>query len=129
MDKQCGAQNVEETADGKSYRQAEPENADAGGAKKQTDERDRSSDFSFEHLKDISNEKLKKLLKDIDAENLAYALRDAGEDIRDRVLPNLTKSARQEYDQMMEKMKKIKKEDIARGREKIAQAFSRLFNS
>ncbi|MCK9269554.1 MAG: FliG C-terminal domain-containing protein [Bacteroidales bacterium] len=122
------AKSGEETADETTPRQAGPENTYADDAKKQTDERDGSNEFSFEHLKEISNAKLKKLLKEIDAENLAYALRDAGEDIRDRVLPNLTKTARREYDQAMAKMKKIKKEDIARGRDKIAQAFSRLFN-
>jgi alpha-amylase len=100
---------------------------DSGDDDKQTDVG--SHDFSFEHLKNISNVKLKKLLKDIDAENLAYALRDAGEDIRDRVLPNLTKSARQEYDQFTEKVKKFKNEDIARGRDMIAKAFNRLFNA
>jgi alpha-amylase len=126
---QCEQANEKETTDANTAQQKESKNPNTDAHKNQKEKEEPGFNFSFEHLKDISNVKLKKLLKDIDAENLVYALRDAGEDIRDRVLPNLTKSARQEYDQVVEKVKKIKKEDIARGRDKVVHAFNRLFNS
>ena len=129
VDEQCGAKNEKEATDADTAQQTESESQTSDSHQNQEKKESSGFDFSFEHLKDISNAKLKKLLKDIDAENLAYALRDASEDIRDRVLPNLTKSAREEYDQVMENLKKIKKEDIARGRDKIVQAFNRLFKS
>jgi flagellar motor switch protein FliG len=129
VDEQCGGTNEKEPTDANTAQQKESENQNSDSHQNQKEKEEPGFDFSFEHLKDISNAKLKKLLKDIDAENLAYALRDAGEDIRDRVLPNLTKSAREEYDQVIENLKKIKKEDIARGRDKIVQAFNRLFKS
>jgi alpha-amylase len=83
---------------------------------------------SFEEIREMSNARIKQLLREVDTENLAYALRDAGEDIRERVVPNMTKAARKEYDRILSNVKKVKKEDIARSRDRIAEKMQKLFS-
>jgi alpha-amylase len=83
---------------------------------------------SFEEIREMSNMRIKQLLREVDTENLAYALKDAGEDIRERVIPNMTKTARKEYDRILSNVKKVKKEDIARSRERIVEKMHTLFS-
>ncbi len=83
---------------------------------------------SFDRIKELSNAKIKTLLKEIDAENLLYALQDATDEVRDKVLPNLTKTAKAEYDRLSEGIKKIRKSDIAKSRKIIAEKISRFFS-
>ncbi len=75
----------------------------------------------------MSNARVKKLVKEVDMENLVYALKDAGEEIRERVIPNMTKTAQKEYHRVAGKISKISKSDIKKSREKISQEISRLF--
>lgn len=90
-------------------------------------EEQRERDLSFEKIKYLSNAKIKQVLKEVDAENLAFALKDAGEEIRNKIIPNMTTSARKEYDHLMGEIKKVKKEDILKSRDKIVEKMSNLF--
>lgn len=95
---------------------------------KETIETTKSEIPSMEHIKDLSNAKVKSLLKEIDAQNLMYAIQDASDEVRDKILPNLTKSAKAEYDRLSAEMKKIKKADIAEARKKISERISKLLS-
>jgi len=96
---------------------------------KQKIEEQKEKMSSFDEIKELSNDKMKKLLKEIDAENLSYALKDAGDEIRNKVLPNMTKAARTEYEKFHDEIKKVKKEDILKSRDKIVEKMSKLFST
>ncbi|MBE0639605.1 MAG: polysaccharide deacetylase family protein [Bacteroidales bacterium] len=88
----------------------------------------KTESVNLDHIKDLSNAKVKSLLKEIDAQNLLYALKDATDEVRDKVLPNLTKSAKAEYDRLAGEIKKINKNDIAESRKKIAEKISKFLS-
>ncbi len=98
----------------------------AGRAKKVIKDQQEKG-YSFEDIKHMSNARVKKLVKEVDMENLVYALKDAGEEIREKVIPNMSKTAQEEYRRVAEKISKISKSDIKKSREKISQEISRLF--
>ncbi|MCF8364172.1 MAG: alpha-amylase [Bacteroidales bacterium] len=82
---------------------------------------------AFDELKEMSNAKIKLLLKEVDAENLAYALKDASEEIHSKVFANMTSATRKEYQHLVSEIKKVKKEDILKSRDKIVEKMSNLF--
>jgi flagellar motor switch protein FliG len=75
----------------------------------------------------MSNESLKKLIKDVDVENWVYALKDAGEEFTEKIVPNFTKKAAKEYDKLKEEIK-IRKTDIEASRKSISEKISKLFS-
>jgi len=90
-------------------------------------EEQKEKSYSFEELRDLSNDKIKKLVKEIDIENWVYALKDAGDELTDKVLPNFTKKAAAEYENLKQQIK-VKKADIKKSRERISDEISRLFS-
>lgn len=94
--------------------------------KKVTEQREKTP--SFEEIREMSNTRIRQLLREVDAENLVYALKDAGEDIRERVFPNMTKTAKKDYERVLAEVKRIKKDDIARSRDKIVKKMNKLFS-
>lgn len=74
----------------------------------------------LEEIVKLSNAKVKNLLKEIDMQNLFYAIKDASDEVRDKILPNLSKTARAEYDKISNEGKKISKKDISRSKERFA---------
>ena len=88
----------------------------------------KTKSYSFDDLKDLTNAQIKKVAKEIDLENLAIAFKDTGDELKDKVLPNLTKTAKKEYDKMVDELKKIKKTDIKKSRERISAEISKLFS-
>jgi alpha-amylase len=83
--------------------------------------------YSFEDIKDLSVTQFRKLVREIDIEQLVYAMKDAGEELKDDVLPRLTKKARKEYDKMVSELKNVKKSDIRKSRDAIANKVSKFF--
>jgi alpha-amylase len=96
--------------------------------KKTVEEKRPQAQTKFDHIKDLSNAKVKSLLSEVDSENIFYALKDAKDEIRDKVIPNMTKTARKEYDRLSAEVKKISKKDITESRKKIADKISVLFS-
>jgi alpha-amylase len=84
--------------------------------------------YSFDEIKDLSNARIKKLVKEVDVEHIAVALKDAGDELKNKVLPNLTKTAKNEYDKLVGELKKVKKTDIKKSRERISAEISKLFS-
>ncbi|MCK9450462.1 MAG: hypothetical protein M0Q90_02135 [Bacteroidales bacterium] len=75
----------------------------------------------------MSDAKIKKLIKELDAEQLVIAMKDAGEEIRDKVIPNLTQKARKQYDSLHEKLTEVKQKDIQTMRKKVEEKLKNLF--
>jgi flagellar motor switch protein FliG len=95
--------------------------------KKAIDEQ-KARNYSFEEIKDLSNARIKKLVNEVDIEHFAVALKDAGDDFKDRILPNMTKSAKKEYDKMVSQLKKVSKSDIKKSKDRISEEISKLFS-
>ncbi len=90
-------------------------------------EDEKGKTYSFEEIKDMSNERLKKLVKEVDVENWVYALKDAGEEFTEKIVPNFTKKAAQEYEKLKEEIK-VRKTDIEASRKSISEKISKLFS-
>jgi alpha-amylase/alpha-mannosidase (GH57 family) len=88
----------------------------------------KAKNYSFEEIKDLSNAKIKQLVKEVDMEHLAVALKDASDDFKDRIVPNMTKAAKAEYDKLLGELKKVKKSDIKKSRDRISAEISKLFS-
>jgi flagellar motor switch protein FliG len=88
----------------------------------------KAKSYSFEEIKDLSNARVKKLIKEVDMEHIAVAFKDAGDELKNKVLPNLTKTAKSEYDKLVSELKKVKKSDIKKSRDKISEEISKLFS-
>ncbi len=88
----------------------------------------KAKNYSFDEIKDLSNARIKKLVKEVDLEHIAIAINDAGDDLKNKVLPNLSKTARKEYDKLVNELKKVKKTDIKKSRDRISAEISKLFS-
>ncbi len=84
--------------------------------------------YTFDDIRHLSNARIKKLVREVDVESLVYALRDAGEDIREKVIPNMTKTAQKEYNRLQDRIKKVSKADVKKSRERISHEISKLFS-
>jgi alpha-amylase/alpha-mannosidase (GH57 family) len=88
---------------------------------------DDSKDLKLEDVKNMSNAAIKKLLKEVDIKELTIALKDAGEEVREKILPNLGKKARKTYDELQQDLKSFKKKDIKKYRKTLEDKLKELF--
>lgn len=84
-------------------------------------------DYTLEDVVNMSNAKVKEFVKKVDIDELAHALRDAGDEVRDKVIPNLTKKAKEQFDRIEQEIKKVKKSDIKAFRDKIETELKNLW--
>jgi len=89
---------------------------------------DKSKEAQFDDLKNLSDTTVKKLLKEVDVQTLSIALKDAEKEITEKIIPNLGKKAKKQYDELQEELKKISTEDIKKYRQDVTQKLSKLFN-
>ena len=90
---------------------------------------DKTKEMNFEDIKNMSDTAVKKLLREVDLQKLSAAMEDAGEEIRGKVLPNLGKRARKQFDQMQEELKKVKKSDIKKYKKEIEDKLRDIFGN
>jgi len=81
----------------------------------------------FEDIIHLSDTKIKQLIKELDAEQLSLALKDANEEIKQRVIPNLTKKVRKQMDELQQKMTKVKQKDVQAMRRKLEEKLRNFF--
>ncbi len=81
----------------------------------------------FEDIHELSDAKIKKLVKEVDIESLAVALKGAEEALVERILPQMTKAARKQFDQLQAEVKKVKKTDVGKVRKRIEDKLKELF--
>lgn len=120
---------VEEKSSGIDFDTIKEKAREAGEkAKSKTKEAwDGVKDYSLEDIADLSNAKIKELLKKVDIEELATALKGAGEEVRDKIIPNMTKTAKSKYEEVEAELKKIKKSDIKKYTSKIEDEIKNLW--
>jgi len=88
---------------------------------------DKTKEIKFEDIKNMSDTAVKKLLHEIDLKKLSIAMEDAGVEIREKILPNLGKRARKQFDEWQEEIKKAKKSDIKKYKKEIEDKLRDLF--
>jgi len=88
---------------------------------------EKSKDIKFEDIKDMSNAAVKKLLKEIDVEEMTAALKGAEKEVMEKIIPNLNKSAKKKYEELQSELKKINKKDINKYRKRIEDKITEIF--
>lgn len=84
-------------------------------------------DYSLDDIATLSNAKIKELIKKVDLEELALVLKDARDDVRDKIIPNMTKTAKEQYEKLESEVKKVKKSDIREFTAKIENEIKNLW--
>lgn len=82
--------------------------------------------YRFEDVRRIDNRSMQKLLMDVDAKDLATALRDAPADIADKFMSNLSKRAQENLNEEMQISRPMSKEVIDQARQAIVNVIQRL---
>ena len=102
----------------------DPQNVAAKKVKKAVD---KGKELSFDDIKKMPDTKVKQLLRNLDVEELSVALKDAGQELVEKVIPNLGKRAKKQYDELQKELKKVKKSDIHKYRKSVEDKLKELF--
>jgi flagellar motor switch protein FliG len=78
----------------------------------------KGKEIQLEDIKEMSDDTIKKLVKEIDIKELAGALKDAEKELVDKIIPNLEKKAKKTFNELQKEMK-AKKSDIKKYREAV----------
>jgi alpha-amylase len=87
---------------------------------------DKGKEMSFDDIREMSNAKVKQLIREVDIEHLTGALKDAENDLVEKVIPNMTKKAKKQYDELQKELI-LKKSDIKKHRDSIEKKIKELF--
>ncbi|MBU1011221.1 MAG: polysaccharide deacetylase family protein [Bacteroidetes bacterium] len=80
----------------------------------------------FDDIRNLSDAKIKKLVKDLEAEDLVAALKDAEQELVNKVLPNLSRATRKKFEDLQHEMK-VTKKSAAQIRKQIEDKLKALF--
>ncbi len=83
--------------------------------------------YSFDDIVKMSDAKVKQLLRNVDIEEITIALKDANEELTEKIIPNMTKKAKKEYEELQKKLKKVKKSDIKKYRKTVEDKLKDIF--
>jgi alpha-amylase len=97
------------------------------GKKKAKEKWDDVKDYTLEDIARMSDAKIKELVKKVDLNELAHAIQNVSDEVRDRVIPNMTKKMKAEYEILESKVKKLKKTDLKKFRERIEEELRGLW--
>lgn len=95
-------------------------------AKKSWDE-SKLKEMTLDDVVHMSNAKVKELVKKVNTDELVGALKDASDDVRNKIIPNLNKTARKRYEELENELKKVKKSDIDKYTRKVENELRNLF--
>lgn len=82
--------------------------------------------YQFEDLLLIEDRSMQKLLGEIDSKSLGVALKGAPEEIRDKVLNNLSKRARETLNEEMEFLGSVSSAQVQQAQKAVVEIFQRL---
>lgn len=98
------------------------ENAELGGVLKEFS-------FDFEELVLLDDRAIQKVLRDIDQQNLAKALKGASEDVAEKIYRNMSKRAAGMLQEDMEFLGPVRKMDVLEARDRICKIVRRLMDN
>ncbi len=87
----------------------------------------KSKNLNFDDIKNMSDTAVKKLLKEVDMNELVIAMQGAEKEIEEKVLKNLGKRAAKQYDNVLKELKKVKKSDIKKYRKVLENKMKTIF--
>jgi alpha-amylase len=96
-------------------------------ASKKVEKTIQKSASKFEDIKEMSDDKIKKLIKETDLKELAGAMKDAEKELVDKIIPNLNKQAKKKLDELQKEMK-VKKKEIKKYRDSVEKKLRNLFD-
>ncbi len=109
---------------GKAGQFAKEQSKKAGKKIKETI--DKSKEMDFEDIKDLSNAKIKQLLKEVDIEHIAVAMKDAEKELTEKIIPNMTQKAKKQYEELQQELK-VRKSDVKKYRKAVEDKLKDLF--
>jgi flagellar motor switch protein FliG len=74
----------------------------------------------------LSNTRIKELIRQVDISELTAALQESTDEVKEKVLVNLPKRALKKYDEMSSQVRRWKKSDIKKYREKVEKELKKL---
>ncbi len=83
-------------------------------------------DLSFDDIAGYSAAKIKKLLDKVDIDEFAHALADAGDEVKNKILPKLSKKANKRIDELEKDIRKTGKRTLKKYRQKIEEQLKKL---
>jgi len=84
-------------------------------------------DYNLEDIAKMSNAKAKELISKVDLEELVHVMKEAKDDVKDKIIPNLSKTAKKQYDKLESEIKKVKKSDLKKFTTKIEDELKNLW--
>ncbi len=87
-----------------------------GKAKEEWDE---VKDYTLDDIAKMSNAKIKEVIQNVDLKEFAAALKDASDEVRNKVIPNMTKTVKTQFAEFEQEVRKIKKSDLKDLKKKI----------
>ncbi|MDZ7744068.1 MAG: FliG C-terminal domain-containing protein [Bacteroidota bacterium] len=87
----------------------------------------KAKDLGFEEIAKLSNKRVKEVLKKVNTRDLAIALKNTSEEVREKVYKNMGKRAQANFDELEQKLKNVKSSDIKKQREKIMRQIRKYF--
>jgi flagellar motor switch protein FliG len=85
------------------------------------------TEMSLKDVAEMSNSKVKELIRKVDPDELVAVLQEAGEDVRDRIIPNLGVRARKKLDELEAGLKKVRKSDLKKYTNNVEKEIRKLF--
>jgi flagellar motor switch protein FliG len=81
----------------------------------------------FDDLKDMSNTNIKKLVKELDAQDLIIALKEANDELREKVIPNLNSKTKKAIEEAGRNAETATRQQIKKVRTAIEGKMRELF--
>jgi alpha-amylase len=85
------------------------------------------AELNLKDVADMSNAKIKELIRKVDTDELVAVVKDAGEDVRDRIIPNLGVRAKKKLDELEAGIRNVKKSDIKKYTTNVEKEIRKLF--
>jgi len=85
-------------------------------------------DSNIEEIIKMSNTKVKEFVKNVDMKELGAVLNEASEEVREKIIPNLTKKAKNQLENIEKEIEKVKKTDLKKYTSKIEKELKNILN-
>ena len=100
---------------------------DAGKKVRQKWDESTVREMTLEDIAKLSNVKIQEFVRKVKLEELAIALKETSDDVRERIVPNMTRSARKQYEEIEGRWNEFRKKDVQKYRDKIEQEINKIF--
>jgi alpha-amylase len=94
---------------------------------KAKEEWDDVKDYTLDDIAKMSNVKVKELINSVDLKELATVMKDARDEVRDKIIPNMTRTVKAQYEQFEAEVKKVKKSDLKELKTRIENELKNLW--